>query len=282
MGLGFLNKVVVKDEVKQSVRLPKEKGPADGSDIRVYHNGATYPSEAFAKAFNLEFQNKEVITIKGKDGAENTIELKYGINPGMGLDVFKVSDYPAVHSESDFLMLAAVPRTAGKIDLFRGCEYNNDGTPKALVTAQGSTTFGKEVLIPMLKEVYNIELNKETLPYVDLKVVGSGENYDLPWINSSGTEVYNIPKRYTRGQFAGQATYVRRENLLLWALVPSEMVADLPPIELSGPTFREDVLSANNEPEEGDDDDVTAIAKALGEEPVANVNHAESFSVPAQ
>jgi hypothetical protein len=276
MGLSFLNKVIVKDEVKQSVRLPKDKGPADGSDLRVYYNGAVYPSEAFAKAFNLEFQNKEVVTIPGKDGEEATTELKYGPNPGMALDIFKASEYPAVKSEDDFIMITAVPRTSGKTDLFKGCEYNTDGTPKAIVTAQGSTTFGKEVLLPMLKEAYDIDLDKEKNPYVDLKVVGSGESFNEPWINSNGTEVYNIPKRYTRGQFAGQATYVRRENLLLWALVPTAMTADLPPVELNGPTYLEIALSAGVEVDADGDDE----GDVNGAESADLAEAAEAFAVP--
>jgi hypothetical protein len=255
--LSFLSQVVVKDEVKISVgRVAKEKAPAEGSDIRVYHNGAVYPSDEFAKAFNLEFQPKVVVPTEALDDKGAVInELKYGVNPGMALDVFRSNDYPAVVSPTVFIMIAAIPRNAGRSDLFKGCDYNADGTPKTLVTVQGSTTFGKETLLPMLKEIYDIDLNKDTMPYVDMKVVGSGEKFDMPWFNSNGTEVYNIPKRVNRGDKKGEATYTRREKLLLWALVPSEWLLEVTePIVLSGPAYREEALTATASAEKVEDD----------------------------
>lgn len=244
MNLGFLNKVVVKGEVKVSQRSLKDKAPAAGSDLRVYHTGAVYPSEEFAKLFNLEYQPK--IEVEGKG-------LVYGENPGMGLDIFRSSDYASIESEQPFLVIAAVSRKQGKIDVFRGCEYDMEGKPKSSVFTQGATSFGKEELISMLEEMYNVTLDKDTKPYVDLKVVGSGDGLDMPWVNLNGSAVYHVPKKVSRGKLKGETSYVRREHLLLWALVPTEWTEGAD-IKLSGTVYNEEALKAENDEVDAPDD----------------------------
>lgn len=233
--LSFLQKVVVKQDVKVSTRTHETKKPAEGSDLRVYYNGEVYPSEKFAQRFNLEFQPKEKVPTGNEDGG---FELEYGENPGNGLDVFSSANFGGIeNAEQTFIMLTAVPRTEGKLDLFKSCEYDEEGQPKTSVLVQGSTTFGKAVLLPMLKEVYGIELDKTTMPCVDLTVVGHGDKFDMPWRNANGSEVYRIPKTLARGEEKGKVTTVRRENIYLWAMVPSEWLQEAGPIVLSGPAY---------------------------------------------
>ncbi len=237
-GLSFLQKVVVKGEMKTSTRAHVVKAPAAGADLRVYANGTVYPSEDFVKLFNLEYQPKVVHVFASETAGEEPIKkLKYGENAGNGLDIFESNNYGAIESPQNFIVLAAVSRKEGKLDLFRGCDYDEAGNPKQSVLVQGSSTFAKTVLIPMLEKVYGVKLDKETAPFVDLKVVGHGDKFDLPIRNDNGSSVYNLPKALARGDNKGQVLTVRRENVYLWALVPMAMVEGAGEIILSGPTF---------------------------------------------
>jgi hypothetical protein len=103
-------------------------------------------------------------------------------------------------------------------------------------------------------------------------VVGNGPSFDLPWVNNNGSEVYNVPKRFTRGKNAGEATYMRREKLLLWALVPSEWLEDTKAIALSGPAYKEETLADAPTVTSADDEDVEV---AENEEVLS-----EAFQVP--
>lgn len=255
MDISFLKAVKVTDKGKVSVRATKIKGPEGNASLRVYYNGGVYPSAQFAADFQLEYQPKVVKT--AEDGSTS---LVFSDTPGNGLDVFKASSYPAITTAHDFVVITAVPRNQPKLDMFKTTDCLEDGTPKSSVIDQGNTTFGKNVLLPMLKEVYGIELDKEKQPFIDLVVMGTGDDFSMPFRNENNSSVYYIPKMVTRGKEEKeyQPTTTRRENLLLWALVPAEAVAELGKITLSGPAFNADAMKATTvvaTEAEGDDSD---------------------------
>lgn len=239
--LAFLNKVVIKNDKQVASKSSNSKRPSEGADLRVYHTGAVYPSEELVAMFNLEY-NKE--------------------RTGNGLDVFEGAKYHGFESENNCIMIAAVSRKAGRgADIFKTCDYTEAG-PKASVLDQGATTFGKSSLIPMLEKAYGVILDKDEKPFVDMKVVGCGEHFNEPFMNSNGSEVYFVPKQVAAGEAKGNWTTVRREKLLLWALVPMDYLEGLTePIVLSGPVYREQ-LDVHEEPvaEEGMTDDMAAEA----------------------
>src|SRR5690606_11617595 len=118
--LDFLSQVTVEAvivPVKSPVsRTPKVLQPADAvADLRIWENGAIYPSNALIAEYNLEYT--------AKDAEES----------GYGLDFIDSSLMPSIKTPQRFLALAITPRKSGKIDVFRGTTYKEDGTPAASV-----------------------------------------------------------------------------------------------------------------------------------------------------
>lgn len=199
-GLAFLKKVsLAANEVVKPVlartTAAKDRNPTD-ADIRIYKNGAAYPSAALVAEFNLSFT--------AKDAADK----------GNAFDVFKSKSFPNTAAlDENFLFITAVPRTQPKTDLFSSTGYDKvTNEPLADVLTQGAVTFGLE-LLAYAKEVYDIEPTEET-PYIDLLIVR-----DSPFTTNDG--IYFIPKVISRGEKKGQADIVRRENLTLYTLVPA-------------------------------------------------------------
>jgi hypothetical protein len=151
-----------------------------------------------------------------------------------GLDVFDTADWamqwPA--SAPRCLCVCAVLKSAPKVDLFKTVGYkevDGEGVPVTTVLEQGITTFGKSTLLPMLKDVYGIELSEKG--YVDLQVA---IDHRVP--SSSG--IYFIPKKVKRGEDAGKPEYLKRENVNVYPLVPAAVVDETPvakQLELSMP-----------------------------------------------
>jgi hypothetical protein len=80
---------------------------------------------------------------------------------------------------------------------------------------QGSKTFGAEILLPMLREVYGVEPNEEG--FIDLNLVANpatGEGWSF-----GDTPVY-VPKVLSRGKVKGQKSVIRRENSVFYVLHP--------------------------------------------------------------
>lgn len=201
-GLEFLKKAsIVAIEATKSATArtttAKNRNP-EKADIRIYKDGSVYPSAALVAEFDLAYLGKDVAG-------------------GNAFDVFKTADCPHMASwaaDEKAIFITAVPRNLPKTDLFSGSKFNEDGSPKADVLTQGSNTFGSEVLLPALKEVYGIEPNEDG--FIDLTIMR-----EAPL--KTDNEIYYIPKVISRGDKKGQADLLRRENLTLFPLVPAEV-----------------------------------------------------------
>lgn len=203
MNLDFLNNVKL-EEVATKTKISTKiiKLPVD-ADLRVFSNGSIYPSESFAKDFDLEYRNKEVVV----EGGEPEIV-------GNGLDVFSSLKWGMIQGKlpKELLFVSAVAKTAPKADLWANTKYDGD-VPKASVFTQGCATFGKNTLLQMITDVYGIDFS--TVDYVDLSVVR-----DQTVSHPSG--IYNIPKTVASGKNKGKDTYIRRNNIDIYPLVLSE------------------------------------------------------------
>lgn len=205
-GLGFLKKAslaaneVVKSAVARTTTA-KARNP-ENADIRIYKNGAAYPSVALIGEFELAYVSKDVE------------------NKGNGFDVFKSTDYPntqAWPADEKVVFIAAVPRKEGKTDLFASVGYDAEGNPVTDVAAQGAVTFGKE-LLEYLEEVYGFTPDEET-GYIDLVIMR-----DVPFKTDNG--IYFVPKVVSRGEKKGEMTLLRRDDLTLFPLVPASMISE--------------------------------------------------------
>lgn len=218
-----LNEVTTKDVVRVS---RKERGPEDTfMGIRIWNNGAVYPSLALTTALSLEYSKAvPVLTPKTNEAGEPVLDenqqpvvvrtFDASASMACGLDVFDTESWGEQYPKDKprLLCVAVTLKKEPKVDLFKQTGYEDDGTPLASVMEQGTTTFGKNELLPMLKEVYGIELEKGE--YIDLEVA---TEYRIP---PSKTGIYFLPKKVTRGADAGKPDYVRRENINIYPLVP--------------------------------------------------------------
>lgn len=204
MSLDFLKNISLQSNavVKSPIARTKSnvaKTP-ENADIRVFKNGAVYPSDKLVAACNLQYVGKDV-TPKGN-----------------GFDVFSSKKFlNTQHLAEAFLFIALVPKDAGKVDLFSSTTYDENGAPKSDVLTQGAVTFGQE-LLEMVKEVYGVEL-KEGQNFIDLKIMKD---------NPSNTDdgIYWVPKTVNRGPKKGDVTLERRENLTLYPLVPVSLLGE--------------------------------------------------------
>jgi hypothetical protein len=207
MNLDFLKNVQLTEAETKSRRsgITKSKYP-DEADIRVYKNGEVYPSPALVKAWGLAYGNKpEPVQVGDKMVTPGP--------SGNGIDLIDSRNWAQAASlPQPVIFAAACPRSQGRVDLFGSTSYTEDGKPASDVLTQGATTAGKNLLV-MLKEVYGIEPD-ETTGFIDLKIMTEQE----PLRTQSG--IYNIPKTIRRGDKQGEVSYVRREKIDIYALVP--------------------------------------------------------------
>lgn len=190
MNFEFLKEVTLKANPVAKTRVSAEdKVPTNGAHLRVFANGAVYPSVEFTEAWNLEY------------GKKNTISY--------GLDVTNSKNWGAYPSDApQAIFVNRISRANPKIDLFGSVRYDDQGQPISSVTNQGSKTFGQE-LLAMVSEAYDVDF--EGKPYVDLVV-----SMDTP-VPSEDNIMY-LPKKITRGDQTGTFTTVRRENITMFPL----------------------------------------------------------------
>lgn len=227
----------VEDKQPQQ-RGTKQNNPEPTSmRIRVHKDGSIYPSQALVTKYSLEYPKVKVtLTPKVKDGLPVMSEKKdvngnlfptdlqeqlmdrsidYGTSMAMGLDVIDSEAWKGTKQYPDtaprIILVGVSPKNSPKVELFSGVRYNDDGTPVSSVLTQGATTYGKETLLPLLKEVYGVEIGEQG--YIDLDVA---EGYQVK--DKQG--IYFLPKKVTRGKDAGKSDYERRENISIFPLVP--------------------------------------------------------------
>ena len=201
-GLDFLKNasLVVQEETVTKTRLftkTASRNP-ENADLRIYANGSVYPSKELVAEFQLQYQPKN------------------SENPGYAFDVIVSSEYGACKDfKRNILMIAAVEKNQPKVDLFSSTVYDKEGNPIADVMTQGSNTFGKQ-LLEKLKEVEGITL--EEGKFVDLLII---REYPFKTPN----DIYLLPKTVSRGEHKGELTYIRRENITLYPLVPVDALS---------------------------------------------------------
>jgi hypothetical protein len=201
-GLSFLKNVSLQANVKTPIARTKSSTARtpENADIRVFRNGAVYPSAKLVSQCNLQYVGKDV---KEK---------------GNGFDVFSSKDFINTQNQTPtFIFIALVAKNAGKVDLFSSTTYEEDGAPKSDVLTQGAVTFGKE-LLETIKSTYGVEL-KEGESFMDLKIVS-----DTPF--TTNDNIYWVPKVVSRGDKKGEVTLERRENLTLYALAPVSLLEE--------------------------------------------------------
>lgn len=214
MNLEFLKDVKV-EAIKKSAPKTKTSVPSipTEADLRVFPNGKVYPSEDFAAKMNLEFQVRKNVA---PEGVEPQLEVV-----GNGLDIFPSTEWGMIKEEMEqnLLFACAVPKALAKVDMWSSTKYEEDGSPKASVFTQGSNTFAKNRLVPMIENTYGI--NWDTTLYVDLVF-----NEEYPIVSPTG--IYHLPKIVSTGKNKGEATYIRRENLTICPLTVAHVEAKEP------------------------------------------------------
>lgn len=204
--LDFLAQATVADVAENNVARkggPRKQRNPEGLAIRIFKDGSLYPSAALVGKFGLEYSSQ---------GADDQ---------GFGFDVVDTALYPAFKVGKRIIIITPVSRDAkgGKLDLFASVGYDEAGKPLNSVLEQGSKTFGKNDLLPLIEDVYGIT----TEDFIDLMFVANpvtGEAWGLP----AGKEVTFLPKKVSRGDAKGQITTIRREKPSFYALIPSSLI----------------------------------------------------------
>lgn len=188
MDYSFLSNLTLVDTDR--LRAPKEKNPT-GMTVRVYANGEVYPSKELTEKYELEYVNR--------DSTEKA----------NGIDVIDSTEWTPMASQPRVILFGITPKQEPKVDLFASCKFNDDGTPKASVMTQGSTS---DELLNLVRSLGFLTSEQK---YVDLVLI---EQYP---INTKDGLAY-IPKIVSRGPKKGEKDYERRENVTFYAVVSTE------------------------------------------------------------
>lgn len=220
MSLDFLKKIKVEDvalPTKAGGGRRKEWNPTLDNAIRVWKDGSLFPSQKLVERFALEYSNKPAEAAEGQP--KNKVA-------GNAFDIFESINFPTLNTGGQNLVILNVAaKHVGKTDAFGSTSYNEDGTPKTSVMDQGSATFGKDCLLPMLKKIYNVEPGEKG--FIDLMLLGTdGEPAMEPFLLPNDKKVCMVPKEVSRGDKAGEMTYARRENPIMFVLYPVAVEAE--------------------------------------------------------
>lgn len=197
MNLDFFTDIsLTESEVK--TRGTVDTMPVSGAQLRLFKDGRMFPSADLVKNHNLEYVSKGEVT-------------------GNGFDIIDSQHSPHYpQGNPRVVMISLVSKSLPKVDLFGSVGYNEDGSPKTNVISQGSSTTGKW-LIELLEEVYGEELFNEN-KFVDLVI---NEQIGLTTPNN----IYQMPKKVSRGTNKGNISYERRTDTELWPLTLMEEIA---------------------------------------------------------
>lgn len=224
MSLDFLKQIKVDDPATMRKSggggHRKAWNPTEGLRIRVWKDGSVFPSEELVKWFDLEYREKDAL------------------NQGNALDIFPSKQLPIFKTPNELILLNVVGKDKPKTDVFGSVGYVADaeelpegtvvGEPLFSVMDQGATTFGKKNLLPMIKEVYDVEPNEEG--YIDLVLLGQ-DGLDATQKFEISKDFCHVPKQVSRGDNAGAPTYVKRNHPRLYALYPATMLEAAEEIE---------------------------------------------------
>lgn len=229
MSLDFLKQIKIDESLIPQKKTSggghrKEWSPTADHALRVWKDGSVFPSAGLVERFQLEYAAQPITeattTVPATDDAKP--EEKW-IQPGNALDIFASADFPVFKTPRPLILANITAKSSGRADVFAQVERDEEGKPKTTVIEQGSNTFGKKDLIPMIKEVYGIELNDET-PFVDLIFIGQdGEKATKHFSIEKGFAF--IPKTTSRGKDKGAPTVQRREDPWIFILMPANELA---------------------------------------------------------
>jgi len=218
--LDFLKDVTLEEipvSIKSQAVAKKQYNPDESVlAIRVWKDGEIYPSKALVDQFCLEYPKATILTEVDENGKEK--KTYTFADKSNGFDVIDSRLWGQCKGAAkDFIAVAIVDKELPKVDLFANVKYNDDGSPISSVLSQGAATFGSKTLLPMIKEIYDVEPNEEG--YIDL-IIDTSKN--LKSISTNG--LFNFPKKVSRGKHQGTETYERRENVDIFALIPAQLV----------------------------------------------------------
>lgn len=228
-GLDFLNNLSAEEVVAPQPKVvKKDRTPAeDFMGIRLHKDGSVYPSKALVEKYNLEYQKPIITQVpRVKDGQPVLDDNQQPIldqiknfdnDNSNGFDIVDSSKWMQVKESwgtNPRLILAGVTfKRAGKVDLFASCRYDETGKPIGSVLEQGSSTYGKAELLPMIAEIYGVQCGENG--YMDLQLI---ESHNLRGIAKNG--IFNLPKTVVRGTKLGNDAIARRENIDIFPLTP--------------------------------------------------------------
>lgn len=193
--------LTVPEVTKSNTGVKIDRIPVD-AHLRVFSTGAIYPSEAFAKDYSLEYAEKvEVVSALNVTTMEEV---------GNGLDIFQSKYWSMIDLPLELLMIAITPKKEAKVDIWGGCKFNEDGTPKSSVLTQGKATFVKAQLLNMLTETY--EVDWAVTDFVELSLVEDK-------IMTSPTGKYYLPTTVSRGADKGAQSVKTRDSIKVFPLV---------------------------------------------------------------
>ena len=227
MSLDFLKQIKIDETAIPAAKKSsgggghrKEWNPTIELSLRVWKDGSVFPSAGLVERFELDYAPQPKVEPPTEfPEADDAKPTEKWIQPGNALDVFSTVDFPAFQSPKPFILANITTKAAGRADLFAQVERDEQGEPKTTVMTQGSNSFGKNDLIPMIKEVYGIEIGDQ-VPYVDLVFIGQdGEKAMKHFAVEKGFAF--VPKTVSRGTEKGKPTVQRREDPWLFILLPA-------------------------------------------------------------
>lgn len=206
MDLSFLGNVTVAAApVIKAKGIPanrkKERQPLGDNEIRLFTDGSVYPSQNLITLLNLEYGKRD----------ENNEPTGYGFDVIDSRDM--TNQLTGLGPNDAFVGLALVARKEGKLDLFARTTYETNGDPASTVATQGSSTYGKEELIPLLQQVYGPEFQFNELGYCDLEI-STEHKFTSP------DDRFFVYKRISRGPSKGKKDYAVRVGVSIQPLVP--------------------------------------------------------------
>ena|SRR5450631_4228051 len=218
--LDFLKAIKVDDPAtmkKRSGGGARKAWNPDGDEIlaiRIWKDGSVFPSKKLVEWFGLEYRDKESAT------------------HGNGLDVFSSASLPIFKSPKPLLIINVVDKEKPRIDLFGTVGYDGDkgsptGKPISSVLDQGACTFGLNTILPLIKELYDVEPNETG--FIDLIVLGADGADATKSFDVAGEKNFiYVPKPFTKGKKAEEklGTYVRREYPRLYVLYPATLMEE--------------------------------------------------------
>lgn len=197
MDLGFLKELKLTDT--RGYRQPLSNNPEGGLKLRVFRNGSVYPSKELVDRFNLEYTEK---------GAAD---------PGNGIDLVYTKEWEPMKTTTPLILCAFVCRDESKLDLFRQVRYlpaNTEGKALPMKSVMNQGLVCDELLAMCDKMGY---FTDPKVKYVDLAIA-----MDYPVTTEDN--IYYLPKTVSRGARKDEETYVRRENIILYPLIPVNSV----------------------------------------------------------